>query len=146
MDVLVLSTLCRRPSAGHSPRAKAVSALTLYRLRTLLTLCIYVFMIRCTWDPGKAVRNHAKHGVTFDEAATSLNDPSGLDRSDPSHSETEDRRIRVAMSSQQRILTVAYTLRSEYGQTLYRLISARPASRRERQSYTTPPGPPTTRS
>jgi uncharacterized DUF497 family protein len=65
-------------------------------------------MMDCTWDPGKATRNHAKHGVTFAEAATALADPSGLDLSDPAHSEIEERRLRVAMSSQARILTVAY--------------------------------------
>lgn len=102
-------------------------------------------MIDCTWDPAKAVRNHAKHGVLFEEAVTALTDPSGLDLNDLAHSEIEERRLRVAMSSQARILTVAYTLRSEHGKIHYRLISARPASRRERQSYATPPGPTATR-
>ena len=98
----------------------------------------------CTWDPAKADRNHAKHGVPFEKAATALIDPSGLDLSDPAHSEIEERRVRVAMSARARILAVAYTLRSEHGKVHYRLISARPASRRERQSYATPPGAPAT--
>ena len=99
-------------------------------------------MISCTWDPAKAVRNHAKHGILFEEAASALADPFGLDFSDREHSAVEERRRRIAMSDRARILTVAYTLRSEHGQTHYRLISARPASRRERQSYATPPSAP----
>lgn len=93
-------------------------------------------MFQCTWDPAKAARNHAKHRVTFAEAATTLEDPSGLDVHDAGHSGTEERHLRVAMSSEARILTVVYTLRTEHGQTCYRLISARPASRRERGWYT----------
>jgi uncharacterized protein len=96
----------------------------------------------CVWDADKAVRNHARHGVTFEEAATVLSDPSGLDRADAAHSRTEARRIRIAMSSRARVLTVAYTLRDQHGKIRYRLISSRPTSRRERQSYSTPPGAP----
>jgi uncharacterized protein len=38
------------------------------------------------WDELKAVRNLAKHGVTFQEAATVFGDSLALTVSDPDHS------------------------------------------------------------
>jgi len=87
--------------------------------------------MRFDWDPGKAKRNFAKHGVSFDEAATVFDDPLYVDFFDPDHSEEESRYIRVGYSNQKRILVVAYTERGE--QT--RIISARAATRQERQAY-----------
>ena len=43
------------------------------------------------WDDDKAVRNLAKHGVSFPEAATVFGDPLALTFPDPDHSEGEDR-------------------------------------------------------
>jgi uncharacterized DUF497 family protein len=91
---------------------------------------------------GKAASNQSKHGVSFSEAATALDDPSGLDVHDPRHSSIEQRHYRVAMSARARIITVVYTPRIEDGKTQYRLISARPASRRERRWYATAPSSP----
>ena len=39
------------------------------------------------WDPEKAVRNLAKHGVAFAEAATVFGDPLALTFFDPAHSD-----------------------------------------------------------
>ena len=83
------------------------------------------------WDRTKAARNLAKHGVSFDEAATSFDDPLYLDFFDPEHSEEEHRYIRVGCSEQGRILVVSYTER----EGVMRLISARPATRKEREAY-----------
>lgn len=83
------------------------------------------------WDEKKASRNLAKHGVSFDEAATAFHDPIYIDFFDPEHSEDEHRYIRVGCSKQRRVLVVSYTERD--GVT--RLISARPATKRERQAY-----------
>jgi uncharacterized DUF497 family protein len=41
------------------------------------------------WDADKAVGNLSKHGVSFDEAATVLADPNGLDGPDFPHSTEE---------------------------------------------------------
>lgn len=38
------------------------------------------------WDPDKARRNAAKHGVTFEEASTAFGDPLSLTIDDPEHS------------------------------------------------------------
>jgi uncharacterized protein len=101
----------------------------------VLTLRIYVTMLPCVWDPGKADRNYAKHGVSFEEAATVFEDPLGLDFHDARHSRIEERHRRIAVSDGARPLAVVYTMRTEHGQISYRLISARPASRRERNTY-----------
>jgi uncharacterized protein len=55
------------------------------------------------WDPGKAKSNRRKHGVSFEEAATAFLDPVGLDGDDVEHSESEERRLRLAKSSLGRI-------------------------------------------
>jgi uncharacterized DUF497 family protein len=79
------------------------------------------------WDAGKAATNLEKHGVPFEEAATSLLDPMALAREDE-RSEGEARWVLIGMSANARLLTVVYTLRNEHR---IRLISARKATRKE---------------
>ena len=50
------------------------------------------------WDDQKAGANLRKHGVSFEEAATTFADPMSLTIDDPAHSEDEDRFIIMAMS------------------------------------------------
>ena len=83
------------------------------------------------WDPGKAAENLKKHGVRFEEAATSLLDPTALAQEDES-SEGEARWVLIGMSTNARLLTVVYTLRDE---NRIRLISARKATRKEASFY-----------
>lgn len=83
------------------------------------------------WDHGKAAANLEKHGVRFDEAATSLLDPMALAQEDES-SEGEARWVLIGMSANARLLTVVYTLRDE---DRIRLISARKATRKEVSFY-----------
>jgi uncharacterized protein len=83
------------------------------------------------WDPGKAAANEEKHGVRFEEAATSLLDPMALAQEDES-SEGEARWVLIGMSANARLLTVVYTLRDE---NRIRLISARKATRKEASCY-----------
>lgn len=83
------------------------------------------------WDEDKATRNLTKHGVSFDEAVGAFDDPLYIDFFDPEHSEDEHRYIRVGCSERRRILVVSYTERGN----VTRLISARLATKRERQAY-----------
>lgn len=83
------------------------------------------------WDDTKAERNLAKHGVSFAEASTVFDDRLYLDFYDPDHSEDEQRFIRVGTSDKGRVLVIAYTERNGS----VRLISARAATRKERQAY-----------
>lgn len=83
------------------------------------------------WDPLKAKLNLWKHRVSFEEAVTTLLDPLSKTDLDPDHSVEEHRFITFGMSARRRLLVVSYT---EQADTV-RLISARVATRREREIY-----------
>ena len=87
------------------------------------------------WDPRKARANADKHGVAFDEALTVFLDPEALDGPDLQHSTKEVRFRRLGRSVEKRTLMVVYTLRRTTHAEKIRIISARRASRRERQAY-----------
>jgi uncharacterized DUF497 family protein len=83
------------------------------------------------WDPRKAAANVAKHGVSFEDAATVFADPLGRFMTDPRHSSEEERLVLLGSSREERLLAVMFV---DYGETI-RIISARPATRRERRDY-----------
>jgi hypothetical protein len=88
------------------------------------------------WDIPKAIANFEKHGVSFEEAATVFGDSNGLDGDDAEHSTHEPRRQRIGQSMTGRILFMVYTIRRrEHEKETIRIISARQASRQERQTY-----------
>jgi uncharacterized DUF497 family protein len=87
--------------------------------------------LRFEWDAAKALANAAKHGVGFEEASTVFSDP--LSSTVPTH---DTRRVRprfaiLGESTEGRLLAVFFTERG----TDIRIISAREATRRERDSY-----------
>ena len=84
-----------------------------------------------TWDGRKESANRRKHGVAFDEALTVFDDPLSVTIPDPMHSEGEIRFIIVGRSRAQRLLVVVHSDHERY----IRIISARPASRREKRDY-----------
>ncbi len=88
-------------------------------------------VLKFEWDPEKAARNLAKHGVSFEEGATAFGDPLGRIESDPRHSMGEERSVLLGFSRGQRFLAVMFADRGE----VIRLISARLATRRERREY-----------
>ncbi len=89
-----------------------------------------------SWDARKAHINSEKHGVTFGEAATVFADPDGLEWKDPEHSREEARYKRLGRAITGRILLLVYTTRrTPHGKETIRIISARQASRKERQAY-----------
>jgi uncharacterized protein len=87
--------------------------------------------VQFEWDPRKAATNVARHGVEFAEALTIFGDPFEATVSDPDHSMSERRFLSIGRSATGRLLVVAYTERK--GRV--RLISARPATARERKAY-----------
>ena len=87
--------------------------------------------LKFEWDPQKAARNLAKHGVPFEEAATAFGDPLGRITSDPRHSVDEERFVLLGFSRRQRLLAVMFAERGE----AIRIISARRATPRERRDY-----------
>ena len=83
------------------------------------------------WEANKARTNLAKHGIGFEEASTVFGDNLSLTIPDPLHSEVEDRFVTIGTSHRGKLLVVVHTERGEN----IRIISARPASRREQESY-----------
>ena len=81
------------------------------------------------WDHRKAGSNLRKHGVDFADAVTVFDDPMALTMPDPKT--REQRFITLAADATGRILVVVYTWRKD----CIRLISARPATPRERKRY-----------
>jgi uncharacterized DUF497 family protein len=83
------------------------------------------------WDPDKAEKNFAKHGVSCADAATVFGDPLAVTYFDPDHSEEEDRFLTFGHSSTGPLLVVSHTDRGDRT----RIISARRATRKEKKQY-----------
>jgi uncharacterized DUF497 family protein len=81
------------------------------------------------WDPEKALINQKKHGVSFAEAVTALEDDYALTKEDEYPSER--RFVTLGKDSTGKLLVVVYTYR---GETI-RVISARRATSQERKYY-----------
>jgi len=75
--------------------------------------------------------NSKKHRVSFGEAATIFHDSKIATVPDPDHSENEERFVSIGMSVIARLLTIIHTFRK----TRIRLISARKATKAEKQKY-----------
>ena len=82
------------------------------------------------WDPAKARANVTRHGVAFEDAELALTDSAGLTREDPD-TRDEARFVTVGADALGRIVAVVYAYRGDD----VRLISARPATRREKEAY-----------
>lgn len=80
------------------------------------------------WDSEKAESNAARHGITFEEAVTVFLD---LDYLLVRDALAPERFVAVGLSSRARILFVVHCERAER----LRIISARRATRRERETY-----------
>jgi len=92
----------------------------------------YDLPLRFEWDDAKNVANQEKHDVSFEEARelfTSGQDY--LEIFDEAHSDVEDRFIAIGPISRGLVLVV-WTERDE---DVIRIISARWATKRERQMY-----------
>ena len=83
------------------------------------------------WYPEKAAANIRRRRVSFNEAATVLEDPLSTTFPNEAHSEDEMRFVTVGVSQRGRLLVVAHTERND----TIRIISARRATRRERAFY-----------
>ncbi len=87
--------------------------------------------MRFEWDPDKAAENLAKHGVSFEEAATAFRDVLSATGADPDHSLDEERFVTFGISTDGRLLAIAHTDRDD----TIRIISARPVTPSERKIY-----------
>jgi uncharacterized protein len=88
--------------------------------------------LKFEWDERRARANEKKHGVAFEEAATAFGDPLSITIHDPEHSGShEERYALLGLSHRNRLLVVVHVERGDN----IRIISARPATRRERKDH-----------
>ena len=89
------------------------------------------------WFPGKAADNLRKHGIDFEQAATVFLDPLMLTLFDTSHSDPDEERwITLGRGESGTLQVVVHTHQDlNEREVLIRLISARPATKREQQTY-----------
>ena len=87
-------------------------------------------MLFFEWDDAKAESNFIKHGISFADARDVFDDIFSIDDEERSVNYGEVRR-RIVGLGQGRFLTVIYTERDD----TIRLISARKATKSERQEY-----------
>ena len=83
------------------------------------------------FDPNKDEANREKHGLMFASGIIVFADKDKADYEDDRKYYGEERRICIGFS-EDRILSVCYTIRNK---NTIRLISVRPASRKERRLY-----------
>jgi uncharacterized DUF497 family protein len=89
------------------------------------------------WDPGKAKTNLSKHGVSFEAAATVFHDSQALTVYDEGHDDDEERWSTMGIAEGGDLLVVIHTFSEPPSrqEITIRLISARPATRKERRQY-----------
>lgn len=87
--------------------------------------------MRFEWNSARAAKNVGKHRISFHEAVSVFYDPLAKTGADPDHSDNEERFVTFGTSSSGRLLVVSHTERED----AIRIISARRATRSERQIY-----------
>ena len=88
---------------------------------------------RLEWDPRKSDTNRRKHGLTFEEAANIFRDP--FKRLEIEGDEHGEIRWRTIGEINGRLYIVSHTVREEGEEEVYRIITARKATPREREAF-----------
>lgn len=83
------------------------------------------------WDEGNIDKNWKKHKVHYKEAEEVFFDKNLLVNKDIEHSKTEQRYQCLGKTNTNRLLFISFTFR----RNKIRVISARPASQKERRKY-----------
>jgi uncharacterized DUF497 family protein len=98
------------------------------------------FRLRFRWDPAKAVANIGKRRVTYAQAASVLQDPLAVTVFDAEHSGFEERWFTLGLARNGSLLAVSHTYLTEGPDAAeVRILSARRATRNERQQYESGP-------
>ena len=87
------------------------------------------------WNKNKEKLNIKKHKVTFEQASYVFADKFALNKFDEKHSENEDRWIILGKSLNETLLLVVHTFRDNNNEEFIRIISARKATKKEKQTY-----------
>jgi uncharacterized DUF497 family protein len=91
--------------------------------------------IRWVWDPQKALSNFRKHGLSFETASLVFSDPHHLSAPDPHESEERWRTLGLVGPVVLFVVHTAPETDPVLGDETGRIISARKATRREREAY-----------
>lgn len=133
---------CRRPVELRHPVISAVARSLHHGELSFRVTCSRIlgrvtrFVYRYAWDAAKAATNVRKHGVQFELAATVLDDPLALSRYDGPHSTDEERWVTLGRAGNGALLVVVHTFEEvDPNEARVRIISSRPATRRERRQY-----------
>jgi uncharacterized DUF497 family protein len=87
------------------------------------------------WNQDKEKLNIQKHGVTFEQASYVFADQFALNKFDDKHSDDEDRLVILGKSLNETLLLVVHTFRNNNSIEFVRIISARKATKKEKQIY-----------
>ena len=93
---------------------------------------MYTYIMKFVWDLKKEKINIIKHGVSFQEASDVFIDGKAITEFDNKNSTSEDRFLIIGISKKLNILFVVFV---EKFDTEIRIISARRAKPKERNSY-----------
>ncbi len=91
-------------------------------------------MIKFTWDENKNTINKAKHGISFETARLVFNDPLHISIQDR-HENGEERWQTLGFINGVAVVLVAHSLYEKNGTEIFRIISARKATKQERVCY-----------
>jgi uncharacterized DUF497 family protein len=92
-------------------------------------------MLQFEWDSAKARVNLQKHSVGFEDAMHVFEDPFALFEQDRTDVSGETRWHALGLAGGVAVLLVVHTVREEVEGETIRLISARQATRKERNRY-----------
>ncbi|HHH72250.1 MAG TPA: hypothetical protein ENL04_00285 [Sulfuricurvum sp.] len=87
------------------------------------------------WDEKKNETNIQKHHVSFEEAQTVFDDPLHISKLDHRFSYFEERWITIGSTDNGKTVVVANIFFDESGEEIIRIISARKASKKEKDFY-----------
>ncbi len=83
------------------------------------------------WDQGNIEKSYLKHGITIRETEESFLDENVFLQEDIKHSEKEERFIAISKTTKNKTLFSIFTIRNKK----IRIISTRPANKKERRLY-----------
>ena len=89
--------------------------------------------LRFEWDPNKAQANERKHGISFDLAKLVFLDP--LAQTELDGTDHGEERWRTTGDVAKTLFVVSHTYREEENGEIIRVISARKATKRERERF-----------
>jgi len=90
--------------------------------------------MRIDWDENKNTLNKANHKLSFETAQHVFDDPYAMSIQDR-HVEGEERWQTLGLIDGVVVILVAHTYKEEGASEVIRIISARKATKRERQCY-----------